>query len=67
MRPASMKLKRYTRGPFLYIVLGLLLVLALSSSLRGDGDYKKTDTAAVLAAINQGNIESTAKEPALLL
>src|SRR3954465_10882989 len=62
-----MNFKRLTRGPFLYIVLGLLLVLALSSGLRGDGGYKKTDTAAVLTAISDGQVKSTAKDPALLL
>ena len=62
-----MNFKRLTRGPFLYIVLGLLLVLALSSSLQGEGEFKKTDTAAVLTAINEGKVKSTAKEPALLL
>src|SRR3954462_4960902 len=62
-----MNLKRLTRGPFLYIVLGLLVVLALSSGLRGNGGYKKSDTATVLAAISSGDIVSTAKDPALLL
>ncbi|MDT7545241.1 MAG: hypothetical protein QOE99_1351, partial [Actinomycetota bacterium] len=47
-----MNFKRLTRGPFLYIVLGLLVVLALSSGLRGNGGYKKTDTAAILTAIS---------------
>src|SRR4051812_45612451 len=62
-----MNFKRLTRGPFLYIVLGLLLVLALSSGLRGDGGFKKTDTAAILTAISDGQVKSTAKDPALLL
>ena len=62
-----MNFKRLTRGPFLYIVLGLLLVLALSSGLKGDGGWKKTDTAAVLTAISSGDVKSTAKDPALLL
>jgi cell division protease FtsH len=62
-----MNFKRLLRGPFLYIVLGLLLVLALSSGLRGNGGYKKTDTAAVLTAISEGQVKSTDKEPALLL
>ena len=61
-----MNFKRLTRGPFLYIVLGLLLVLALSSGLKGDGGYKKTDTAAILSAISSGNVVSTEKDPALL-
>ncbi|MCW2725278.1 MAG: cell division protein FtsH [Frankiales bacterium] len=61
-----MNFKRLTRGPFLYIVLGLLVVLALSSGLKGDGGYKKTDTAAVLSAISAGDIKSSQKSPALL-
>ncbi len=62
-----MNFKRLTRGPFLYIVLGLLVVLALSSGLRGDGGYKKTETATVLAKINAGDVSPTKKDPALLL
>jgi cell division protease FtsH len=61
-----MNFKRLTRGPFLYIILGLLVVLALSSGLQGDGGYKKTDTATVLAAISAGDIKSSQKAPALL-
>jgi cell division protease FtsH len=62
-----MNFKRLTRGPFLYIVLALLVVLALSSGLRGDGGYKKTETATVLAKINAGAVQPTKKDPALLL
>jgi cell division protease FtsH len=62
-----MNLKRLTRGPFLYIVLGLLVVLALSSGLHGNGGYKKTDTATILTAISNGDVKSTTKDPALLL
>ncbi|MCW2572033.1 MAG: ATP-dependent metalloprotease FtsH [Frankiales bacterium] len=62
-----MNFKRLTRGPFLYIVLGLLVVLALSSGLRGDGGYKKSDTATILGDISSGQVVSSAKDPALLL
>jgi cell division protease FtsH len=62
-----MNFKRLTRGPFLYIVLGLLVVLALSSGLRGDGGYKKTETATILAKINAGDVAPTKNDPALLL
>jgi cell division protease FtsH len=61
-----MNLKRYARGPALYIVLALLLLLALSSGLRGDGGYKKSDTATVLAAIESGDVVSDPKENKLL-
>ena len=48
--PASMNLKRYARGPALYIVLGLILVLAVTNGLRGNGGYKSSNTATVRAA-----------------
>jgi cell division protease FtsH len=43
-----MNLKRFSRGPFLYIMLGLLVVLFASGALRGDGEYTEVDTAQVL-------------------
>jgi hypothetical protein len=46
-----MNLKRFSRGPFLYIMLGLLVVLFASGAVRGDGEYTEVDTAQVLAAI----------------
>jgi cell division protease FtsH len=61
-----MNLKRYSRGPALYIVLGLILVLAVSSGLRGNGGYKKSDTSTVLAAINNEQVLSSAKTNKLL-
>ena len=62
-----MKLKRLARGPFLYITLGLLVVLALSNAFRGDGGYDATDTASVLQQIQDGNVRSDGRDPALLL
>ncbi|MBW3648860.1 MAG: AAA family ATPase, partial [Actinobacteria bacterium] len=62
-----MNLKRFSRGPFLYITLGLLAVLIVSGSLRGDGEYKEVDTAAVLGAISAGNVQSSEEEPVELL
>jgi cell division protease FtsH len=61
-----MNLKRYARGPALYIVLGLILLVAVSSGLRGTGGYKKSDTATVLAAIVNGEVTSSAKANKLL-
>ena len=61
-----MKLKRYARGPALYIVLGLILVLAVSSSLGSDGGYKKSNTATILAHIQAGDVASSAKDNLLL-
>ena len=40
--PAFMNLKRFTRGPALYILLGLILVLAVDQRLRGNGGYTKS-------------------------
>jgi cell division protease FtsH len=61
-----MNLKRYARGPALYIILGLILVVSLSSTLRGTGGYKKSDTATVLSAITSGSVVSSAKANKLL-
>ncbi|MCU1595370.1 MAG: ftsH [Frankiales bacterium] len=61
-----MNLKRYARGPALYIVLALILVLAVSNGLRGNGGYKQSDTATVLAAIQNGDVVSNAKSNQLL-
>ncbi len=61
-----MNLKRYARGPALYIVLGLILLIAVTSGLKGDGGYKKSDTSTVLAAISSGNVISSAKANKLL-
>ncbi|MCW2714588.1 MAG: ATP-dependent metalloprotease FtsH, partial [Frankiales bacterium] len=63
-----MNLKRFSRGPFLYITLGLLALLLLTSgSLRGDGEFKEVGTAAVLSAIEDGNVNSTEKKPTEVL
>ena len=62
-----MNLKRFSRGPFLYITLGLVLLLFLSGSLRGDGEFKQVDTASVLAAISAGEVKSSDKAPVQLL
>ncbi|HVE74277.1 MAG TPA: hypothetical protein VNA30_04190, partial [Mycobacteriales bacterium] len=62
-----MNVKRFGRGPFLYILLALLAVLAISSGFSGDGGFKKTDTSTVLAAIQDGEVRSSEKDPALLL
>ncbi|MGB8649961.1 MAG: ATP-dependent zinc metalloprotease FtsH, partial [Mycobacteriales bacterium] len=61
-----MNLKRYARGPALYIVLGLILVIAVTSGLRGNGGYKTSDTATVLSAIQNGDVVSSAKANKLL-
>ncbi len=54
-----MNLKRFARGPFLYVLLGLIALLLLTGGLRGDGEYKQVDTAAVLSAIESGNVSES--------
>jgi cell division protease FtsH len=56
-----MNLKRFTRGPALYILLGLIVVIALSSGLRGDGGFTKSNTATVLSHIKAGDVADDAK------
>jgi len=51
-----MNLKRYARGPALYIVLALILVVAVTSGLRGNGGYQTSDTATVLTDIQNGDV-----------
>ncbi len=62
-----MKLKRLARGPFLYITLGLLVVLALSSVFRGNGGFDTSNTATVLEQIKSGNVVDNVGNPAMLL
>jgi cell division protease FtsH len=66
-RPASMNLKRFSRGPFLYLILGLLVVIVLSSSFRGNGGYEQVETSSVLAAIEAGEVKVADDSPVLLL
>ncbi len=64
-----MNLKKYARGPFLYVTIAVLALLAVSGGLRGNGGYTTTDTSRVLKAISDGQVESTDKDAdtALLL
>jgi cell division protease FtsH len=62
-----MNLKRFSRGPFLYLILGLLVVIVLSSSFRGNGGYEQVETSSVLAAIEAGEVEVADDSPVLLL
>ena len=61
-----MNLKRFTRGPAVYIVLALVIVLAVSSGLRGNGGYTKSNTAAILTHIQDGDVVSSAKANKLM-
>jgi cell division protease FtsH len=62
-----MNLKRFSRGPFLYITLGLIALLLLTTGLRGDGEYKQVDTAKVLEAIAAGEVQSSGSDPVQVL
>ena len=61
-----MNVKRFTRGPALYILLGLVLVVALTSGLRGNGGYSKSNTATVLTHIQNGDVVDDPKANKLL-
>jgi cell division protease FtsH len=62
-----MNLKRLSRGPFLYITLGLLVLVVLTNSFRDDGGYVEVRTAQVLEAIASGDVLSSEEEPVQLL
>jgi cell division protease FtsH len=55
-----MNLKRFTRGPALYIVLALILVVAVTAGLRGN-DYKPASTAQVFKYISSGQVDTDSK------
>jgi cell division protease FtsH len=55
-----MNLKRFTRGPALYIVLALVLVVAVTAGLRGS-DYKPASTAQVFKYISSGQVSTDSK------
>jgi cell division protease FtsH len=62
-----MNLKRFSRGPFLYLTLGLLFLVILSGSFRGNGEYEEVTTGQVLAAIAAGDVEASADKPVQVL
>jgi cell division protease FtsH len=53
-----MDLKRYLRGPLLWIVLAVLAVLVLTTVVHGNGGYSHVDTSRVLTAIKTGQVDS---------
>jgi len=60
-----MNLKRFTRGPALYIVLALVLVVAVTAGLRGS-DYKPASTAQVFNDISSGQVSPDKNKNILL-
>ncbi|GLW25082.1 MULTISPECIES: ATP-dependent zinc metalloprotease FtsH [Microbispora] len=53
-----MDLKRFTRGPLLWILGIVLLLLLVTTMFGGDGNYTTADTSTVVQQIQQGNVKS---------
>src|SRR4051794_34993221 len=53
-----MDLKRYLRGPLMWIVLAILAVLVLVSFTHGNGGYSHVDTSKITTAIKAGQVDS---------
>jgi cell division protease FtsH len=51
------QVKRYLRGPVLWIVLAILGVIVLGSILRGSGDYTRVDTSKIITAIDDHQVD----------
>ncbi|OIJ89690.1 ATP-dependent zinc metalloprotease FtsH [Streptomyces colonosanans] len=52
-----MDVKRYFRGPVMWIVLAVLAVVVLMQVVGSSGGYKTVDTGQVVAAINDNRVE----------
>ncbi|MDQ0992243.1 cell division protease FtsH [Streptomyces sp. V3I7] len=57
-RSVWMDVKRYFRGPVMWIVLAVLAVVVLMQVVGSSGGYKTVDTGQVIAAINDNKVES---------
>lgn len=57
-RSVWMDVKRYFRGPVMWIVLAVLAVVVLMQVVGSSGGYKTVDTGQVVQAINQNKVES---------
>ncbi|XVQ85595.1 ATP-dependent zinc metalloprotease FtsH [Microbispora siamensis] len=53
-----MDLKRFTRGPLLWILGIVLLLLLVTTMFGGDGNYTTADTSTVVQQIQQGNVKN---------
>ncbi|MET9886016.1 ATP-dependent zinc metalloprotease FtsH [Streptomyces sp. NPDC006430] len=53
-----MDVKRYFRGPVMWIVLAVLAVVVLMNVVGSGGGYKSVETSEVIKAINSGQVES---------
>src|ERR1700755_2241613 len=57
-RSVWMDVKRYFRGPVMWIVLAGPAVVVLMEGVVSSGGYKTVDTGQVVQAINQNKVES---------
>lgn len=57
-RSVWMDVKRYFRGPVMWIVLAVLAVVVLMQVVGSSGGYKTVDTGQVVAAINANKVQS---------
>ncbi len=57
-RSVWMDVKRYFRGPVMWIVLAVLAVVVLMQVVGSSGGYKTVDTGQVVAAINDNRVQS---------
>lgn len=57
-RSVWMDVKRYFRGPVMWIVLAVLAVVVLMTVVGQSGGYKTVDTGQVVAAINDNKVQS---------
>lgn len=58
LRSVWMDVKRYFRGPVMWIVLAVLAVVVLMQVVGSSGGYKTVDTGQVVAAINDNKVQS---------
>lgn len=58
IRPAWMDVKRYFRGPVMWIVLAVLAVVVLMQVVGSGGGYKTVDTGVVLNAIDTNKVDN---------
>lgn len=57
-RPVWMDVKRYFRGPVMWIVLAVLAVVVLMQVVGSSGGYKSVDTSQVVHAIDKNLVKS---------
>ena len=66
-----MDVKRYFRGPVMWIVLAVLAVVVLMQVVGSSGGYKTVDTGKVIQAISKDQVEqaklTTGDEQILLM